>query len=323
MKSKQNILELNKSDIFSRSMRGESIASIANIYFVHHATMCKFFKKYNIKIRRKKLSEQDEINLIKKYKNGIKSTDLSKEFHISNSVVLDYLKYNNVIIRDSHEYIESYIDKKFFETLTDESLWTLGWFYSDGCINKKTNQVSITVQTADIDALEKISKLLKLNKNRIYKTKKNNIRILYLCNKKIHNDLILLGCIPNKSLIIEYPKFFIENWQHWAFLRGIWEGDGHISIHKKSNTSFMCMLSSGSLKFLQSVQKILKEKLNIDSNITERINSNSKRLAILGGSKQIIKFLDLIYQNKNCKNYLDRKYKIYLDMKNRCDKFWK
>lgn len=240
--------------------------------------------------------------------------ELCLKYGVTSKVACNRLRKHGIeIVRRPNKYAN--LNENFFKILTPESIWVLGWFYSDGSVNKKTNVCSITTHTKDVELLEKIRNIM--GDAAIYHRKDSMESNLKIANKAIRDDLIRLGCVPNKSLIISYPEFFTEDWQHWIFLRGILEGDGYIAVKKEENIpNFHCGITCGSLKFLQSIKQLLKDKLDIDCSIIEREDSNSKQLNILGGKENNIKFLNIIYNNGLANCYLKRKFDLYLFAKN-------
>lgn len=127
----------------------------------------------------------------------------------------------------------------------------------------------------------------------------------------IVNDLIKLGCIPNKSLYIKYPE--IPNHLNRHFIRGYFDGDGSI-IYNENNDALSAHLCSGSFEFLESIQKIYINEIEgyTETKILKDKRSNVCTLA-KGGKIATMHLLDYLY--KNCSIYLDRKYNKYLAIK--------
>lgn len=156
--------------------------------------------------------------------------------------------------------------ENFFEIIdTEEKAYWLGFLYADGCVrnNKKNRIYAVRLRLAvkDLSHLKKFKKALcsnhpiKINTDRIkYKNKWNEFDIcsIYVYSIKMVEDLIALGCIPKKSLILKFPnaKQVPEKFIH-HFIRGYFDGDGHIGFNHK----FKLM---GTKKFLNKVKDIIK-----------------------------------------------------------------
>jgi hypothetical protein len=283
-------------------------------YEVRLMTMWKFLKSHGINFRRRKLTKGQETQLAEDYKNGMPLSELGPKYGVSGSVAGDYIRKMGIPRHYTHTKKKP--NKNFFDSLTEESIWVLGWFFSDGNVCKDTNSFSISVHQNDSELLMSIGQIMKFDRIHIGYGKIKKICSLRGCDKTIHAKLIELGCVPAKSLVIRYPTYFTEDWQHWTFLRGVLEGDGHIGFKAKGNRpGFNCEIASGSRLFLDDLQKLLKAKLNVETKIKCRKNSNSCRILIEGGKEPILRFLDLLYKDGAATLCLKRKFDTYLKMK--------
>ena len=308
-----NNLKDKSLEIITKYNNGITCSKLATEYGVKYMAIWKLLKSKNAYFQRNKLSKEKELALLLDYKNGIRSPELGKKYGITQASASNYIRRNKITVHPNG--VINRINTQFFKTLTKESLWLLGWFYSDGNVSKSKNGFNITVHSNDEEVLLKMQKIMDSNVNAIYRPKNRKIMVFYGCEPTIHSDLISLGCVPNKSLIIRYPTFFTEDCQHWSFLRGILEGDGHIGFKSKARKPGLnCEFASGSLLFLQDIASVLRDKLQIETKIVERANSNSKKLIIMGGKSSVFKFLDCLYKDCPENLRLERKYQIYLDM---------
>src|SRR6478736_853185 len=129
------------------------------------------------------------------------------------------------------------LNQDFFKNLNQESVYLLGFIMADGCVSlgpRNGGVVSFTLQARDIEILENIKKMVNTNcpiGTRVIKGK-NYVR-LNLCSKEMCDDLIKLGCIPNKTLRLEFPEIPLNLIPD--FVRGYFDGDGHIKVIKKSD----------------------------------------------------------------------------------------
>jgi hypothetical protein len=120
------------------------------------------------------------------------------------------------------------------------------------------------------------------------------------------NQLSLLGMVPNKSLILEFPQWMsAELYPH--FIRGYFDGDGYVS--KNYNNAKLSIVSTKA--FCEKVKDIVSKDIGINTHIylCHKNELTTTRTLQISGRNQIKKFLDYIYNNANL--YLDRKYNIY------------
>lgn len=186
----------------------------------------------------------------------------------------------------------------------DKAYW-LGALYADGCVRNDKN-VFFTSKDKDwvldfLKAIEYTGKPLR-ELHKVYKTEcwKANIT-----SKIMFKDLVNNGCVPNKSLILEFPKLNDSLIPH--FIRGYFDGDGSVGEYKTSNKSeykaLRSSICSGSKKFLDELVKYLPIKyMNV------RKNKNGV-YSISMSVKNSISFANYIYKDANI--FLKRKKDIF------------
>lgn len=198
------------------------------------------------------------------------------------------------------------VNMKIFNKLNSNSSYVLGWLMSDGCVYKNTVQLSII--NTDLEILKQIAKILNY-KNKITKhfSKSkggtNTVRISF-SSKYVVDKLFELGVIPRKSMKEIYPQKLLDlndESLHRAFIRGYFEGDGHV----RKNTSLVKIL--GSNKILTSMRNLVNKYLNIKCKIQVK-HKDLFELLIL--NDDALYFLNWIYKYKK-KNFLKRKFDIY------------
>jgi len=312
-------LEANKLAVFSERKQGLSCRELAKKFGVSYIQMWNFLRRYKIPFRRTKLSKEMETQLVADYQSGKASKELGLKYGIAQASVCNYMR--RLGIKPHGPRRTKTINHDFFKILDENVCWVLGWFFTDGNVSCSSNHFNICTHRRDEALLSQIRTLMGVDKESIYRPKNKNISYYFGCDKTIHSDLVSLGCIPNKSLTLQYPTAFKEDHQHWAFLRGVLEGDGSIGFKSKANRpGFNCEISSGSKDFLASIQLILRARLGIETEIKQRLRSGaaygaSYRLVFLGGHEPILRFLDAIYKNGTAQHYLARKFAIYRQMK--------
>lgn len=278
----------------------------------------QFLKKHTLVGPKIKISQRQIEDIIKEYNSGISSIILCEKYKVSNRIIIKYLRKNGVKIKGmgGKDYRRHDVDKTFFKRGFDEKLlWVLGWIYSDGNVCKKFSNFNITCHTDDGEVLKKIEKHLN-GKALLCWPRNQNVCWLRVHSVEMARDLNDLGCVPNKSLIIKYPTFLKTKEQHLWFLRGVFEGDGHVSLKHKgkgANAEIAC----GSLDFLNELKCFL-DSLGISNKIIIKKTGNGKRILITGGIREIERFMDALYSNASPECRMDRKYNIYLELKKAC-----
>lgn len=206
--------------------------------------------------------DEEEDYILKNY--GIKTTsEIAKHLNCSIRDVNRFADYEQLIF-NSKKYN---IDENYFSKINspNKAYW-LGFLYADGCVLKtqKSYILELSLKSEDRTHLEKFKMCLKSNvpiKDRIIKEKYHACRIA-ICNKKICEDLIKLGCVPKKSLILKFPteeqvpKDLIPH-----FIRGYFDGDG--CVYNDSDLKKMSVSFVGTEDFLISLQEIVNKELGL------------------------------------------------------------
>ena len=201
-----------------------------------------------------------------------------------------------------------FFNERFFETIdSQEKAYLLGFLYADGNISNNKYYINIDLAEYDKEILDMFIKELnyniypKLNEREI---NSNKYLKLSIGSKAMCTDLIKIGCTPNKTLQLCYPK--IDDKYHRHFIRGYFDGDGTVTRNKDR-----CYIKITSTKlFLNKIYFILNKELNI--NINKLIKSNKIYNLSLSSINDTIKFYNYIYKNANL--FLKRKYNKYTEL---------
>lgn len=267
--------------------------------------------------------------IINLYCEGKTQKEISKIFLCSQTNISNILRRQKIKCRDKKDVFKNQkytdINKEFFKEInSEESAYFLGLLYADGCVQIKNNAytVSLKLKSNDQYIIEKFRDIMspsspvKMSKN---KNSPNEYSYFRINQKEICEQLISHGCIPNKSLILEFPSTINQELiRH--FVRGYSDGDGCITRNKLKNArgtkydNFVWSITS-TKQFCEKIGQILKNKLNI--NFYQRLckpkTNNITTTLSVGGNLQSEKILDWIYKDTNI--YLPRKYEKYLEFK--------
>ncbi len=254
--------------------------------------------------------------------------DIAKELGCCRPVLDDFIKLHNLERRRPSKIggqtkIYS-INENYFETIdTSEKAYFLGLLYADGC-NTKVG-LSISLEETDKSILDKFNLTLGSNRPLYYKEASwrefkcgkyfcKPSYILTLTNIKISRDLVNLGCVPRKSLILTFPSEEIlpKEFQR-DFIRGYFDGDGCI-YNKKGRESFGLI---GTSMFLNKVNEIISSECRVSLvNLKPPSKSNKDngitKYLVYGGSNQVCRIREWLYKDTNL--YLNRKHKKFMEV---------
>ena len=199
----------------------------------------------------------------------------------------------------------------FFDEIdTEEKAYWLGFIYADGWVHGDYN-FGMEIKYTDREHLKKFNKAIDGNfevrdrfRNLNGYSKSHPMSSIRIYSKYFVSSLISKGIVYRKSKIITFP--YLEDKLIRHFIRGYFDGNGSISIDKRSQ-QLRCNFTCGSKSFLESI-KFTFDLYTFSSSIREP-DRNYFRLWIYG-KESTKRFLDYIY--RDAKVYLDRKYEFYL-----------
>ena len=126
-------------------------------------------------------------------------------------------------------------NKYFFEVIdTEEKAYWLGFIYADGYHNEKYHSIKITLKTSDYEHLLKFNKAIDGNLTLKIDNKGAGCKIIVTC-KKMSEDILDKGVMQCKSNKIIFPNFISKELMP-HFIRGYFDGDGCIPIHRRKET---------------------------------------------------------------------------------------
>ncbi len=168
---------------------------------------------------------------------------------INRKTVYATLKKNNIKSRTIAKAAMKYsCNENFFEVIdTEEKAYWLGALYADGNVSQnKTGSGKIFLSSKDYDWIEKFMRSIEsTNKptREFHKKYQKEIWKAQITSTKMFNDLVRLGCMPRKSMIITFPKLPSHLIPH--FIRGYFDGDGTVGVYKNLKSHEWKILKSG------------------------------------------------------------------------------
>jgi len=304
----QKIIELYNS--------GTPPKEIGETFGIYNNSVTRLLRKNGIERNQLcKPTDEMEQKAITDYNNGISSEQIAIALGIDGGTVRRILRNNGVAIRPSTQNKRRYqIKLDFFENIdTEEKAYFLGFLYADGNVSKSSAQITVCLHEQDLELLEKFSNILygfvkKMTKSTVI-LKDGNVGTYYsfgFYGKKIKNDLVKHGCVPNKSFILTFPNFLRNNlYSH--FIRGYVDGDGCLSLTRRPVIDITSTLS-----FLEGLTSYLDAHLGIKIDrfgIRHPDRDTSTRNIQITNREDVTKFLDYLYSNATI--YMQRKYNSY------------
>lgn len=204
----------------------------------------------------------------------------------------------------NHQNATKFNESVFDQVNNKQAAYWLGFLYADGSVSLKRNTIELSLKSSDIGHLEKFRNFLEFKSTKhIFQ---DDIRCrLQITNKHLKQQLIQLGCTPQKSLTLKFPtQKQVPKEFHPHFIRGYVDGDGSVMINTRRNAGRLSIL--GTENMLQGILEATnwkKQKICLRENI----------YSIEWNGSYVTEYLDYLYKNANV--YLDRKYKKYLQIK--------
>ena len=170
------------------------------------------------------------------------------------------------------------VNGDFFKTWSNDMAYVLGFIVTDGCLIEHRNGYNaLNITNKDKEILKKILAVMDSDHKISVKSRGGTPKYKYfqiqIRNKDIYSDLIRLGLTPRKSKTIKMPtvpsEFFGD------FVRGCFDGDGAVSVWQdprwKHAWQIRAVFCSGSLAFLQGMQKRLCEEADLSKGSIQRL----------------------------------------------------
>lgn len=199
------------------------------------------------------------------------------------------------------------VNHKYFKVIdTPEKAYWLGFLYADGCIYKRSGTLTLQLclHEKDVVMIEQFKSDIESSANILYVPNGvgiNNSRKLYIYSNEMAEDLVRHGCMTRKTFKIRFPDLQHDLYGH--FVRGYFDGDGHVSPRKDRKTPRL-HISSNEI-FIDELQEFLKQK-----DITSYKLKNGSIFRIEVSAKQsVINYYNFTYLNAT--RYMKRKKDVF------------
>ena len=256
---------------------------------------------------------QDQITFIKE--NNYTPKQVKEYLGISYGTVREVCKrYNITLSSDNRKYKPN---DNYFKIWSNEMAYFLGLIAADGHIRKQDNLLTISLQEKDRQIVENLRLALNYN-GYLYKMNKKDGQPQYCLavrSKEITSDLVNLGLSGNKTYDLDWingiNKEYISH-----FVRGVFDGDGCIYINEIKGNFEVTIV--GTYKFTENIKIYYN---NFSNSKCGHLAKKGKVQSLdFNGKYNALAFLDWIYTDSTPETRLERKYELYLKLKNTiCD----
>lgn len=277
----------------------------------------------------KNITQNDIDNIIKKYEEGLSLYALGRLYRTRSININKILINNNISIRgkgiqtnkENYKTNKKYNFNEYFFNNVDNELkaYWLGFLYADGNVyirgwdkgKSKGGTIEISLKAEDDYHLYNFRSDINGNMLINYRDVKLNGNIYPSCRILINSinmarDLINYGCVPNKSLILEFPKTLADELLP-HFIRGYIDGDGCVffKVYNKNDTFSVSLL--GTYNFLTSVKEVLKRNGIKSSDVKPK--KSKAFLITITGRDNLVNLYNYLY--KDATRFLGRKIDLF------------
>lgn len=245
---------------------------------------------------------------VEDYKNGFHSiTKLAKKYNLAGSTISNALKSLGIDVVNEQNVLK-FNENVFNNIDNEEKAYWLGFIYADGYISKSDYNFELTLKEADKTHLYKFNKFMNHVNNNVKKKiiKQNDTQFVAyrwsVRNKNLWEKLNNLGCTPQKSLTLTFPKkeMFLNSELLIPFIRGYFDGDGCVSyLYNDENKCYARVSLVGTKNVLKNIAKIFNFK-------KYRLDKKGNTYQIYFNKQDSFDFIKKVYNNASI--YLDRKF---------------
>jgi len=230
-------------------------------------------------------------NIIKLYNKGYSQNKIGTIIGYSQTTVYKILKENKIDC-SQRTHRKHAVNECFFKTWSHDMAYILGFISADGSVDKYT--LSFHIGKKDKNILQYIKKYLGKTCN--IETKTKSIRIRFN-SKKLVSSLRKYNIVPNKTFNIaidfKIPKKYVGD-----YVRGVFDGDGWITVRPGKRKGLGFGLCSASKQFILDIKKLSGDIGNIRCRIYKnKANRKPQYYFENSNNKDAIKFRNLIYKN--------------------------
>lgn len=299
---------LTEQEIIDMYLSGKSILRISKENSIPYAKIQLLLYRNKVDIRGgrgKILTEDEEKDICNKYNFGMSIIKISEIYGVDRfTVKLALLKNGIDVKRRIYRSVNSDFIENYFDTINNEAkAYYLGLLITDGSVDDK--RIRLSLKAEDKYILDKLSEEIGI-KHLYYDDRKSGLYSLEAHSKHMVESLNKYGVIQNKTYLLkEIPFELIDDKYLNHFLRGIFDGDGCISI---SRQKYRIYISEYNYSLVEQIRNIIDSKIN--KTVHNRIVKTNCWACTWHKKQDIKSVLDFLY--KDATIYLARKHNRYL-----------
>lgn len=316
MRKNYGLVEQNLDKVKKWLEEGLSSGKIGDLLGCNKASILKVIHKYNLVNKNKDKhkysielnSKIDEVSTMFKTKN---ISQIANEIGCDNRTIHNLLKKKNENI-DTSKYRKLYsLDETYFEKInTVNKAYYLGMLFADGYIGDE-GVFKVKLQARDVHILEDLKADIRYTGPIAYEDKANercqDSRVLSIARRKVTEDLIKLGATPRKSLTLKLPTFDQVPEKFFnAFILGLFDGDGSISVKGLKQTIVNCYITGNDLILIPLMEYLKTIDINSTGFYYHKNSNGHTGMLCITRTAEAIKFLNYIYKDAELR--LERKY---------------
>lgn len=326
--SRKNCNVIRDRNICDDYLTGMKIINLASKYSIDRHAITDILRREGVYVNKYATYDTDEKTernnlIVSLYNKGNSISEVSNITGINKSTVDKVLRTLNVKMRPQHQKGHSSGTRKnakyqwnvnFFSVIdTEHKAYWLGFLYADGYNGPKAVQINLADK--DMDHIYKLQQDLNATEIPIARRKDNHSGALHLRSIEMKRDLERLGCVNKKTLILTFPSY-IQVPSHLInhFMRGYFDGDGSIMIHKRNNRPNPDLRFEiiGTYEFLNGFENELKKycaRLRKVKRIVISEKHDNIQALRYGGNLVVKNIYDFLY--KDATICLERKKSIF------------
>jgi DNA-binding CsgD family transcriptional regulator len=252
----------------------------------------------------------DTNDILLLYQSGLTLKEVADKFDISQGTVSARMKKIGF-----KKYTKHHVCETIFSEFTPDSCYWAGFLAADGWVDDKG--VWAELSSVDERHLEKLCDFAGRDKKIWRRMKELHGKLhpmssISLLSKQIVSDLMgKFNIVRAKSLTIQ-PPLNIPKELRKCFIRGYFDGDGHLGWHKWNNRPrlFIC---SGSRDMVAWIYSAIKEEVSDIGNPSVLKTKDQNKYYFEFAGKDVLLVLDWLYLDSKPETRLDRKYDLHFD----------
>ncbi|OLS29008.1 MAG: hypothetical protein HeimC2_02030 [Candidatus Heimdallarchaeota archaeon LC_2] len=240
--------------------------------------------------------------------------ELGKELGVSKEAVRHQFRQHYIRkIKASHKTY--YVNETYFSTWSSEMAYTLGFIFADASVRtQKKRSKELRIFNSDRKILIEIRELLGSNHPIALDKRTSTDYVLSIPRMRTVNDLQKLGMTEANSKTMKFPN--VPNKYFFSFVRGYFDGDGHVKVSGKTGRKIRINFASGSKEFLTTIKAKFEERGICCSmrTLREGYENESYQISVLKKSRKL--FYHGLY-SENPKKFkgikMESKYQLFIE----------